>query len=60
MENVQEKPFTYDVGVVDEEPIMSQRSGALHAAMEKHPLLENIRGRQKTLTEKEFAEVFPR
>lgn len=55
MENAPEKPFTYGVGDAVEEPTMLQKSDARRVVMEKRQLLKNIHGRQKTLTEKEYA-----
>lgn len=55
-ENVLEKPFTYIVDDVGEEPTTCQRRDAPHAVMEKQQPLESIHGRQRTLKEKGYVE----
>jgi len=48
LEGAWEKPSTYDVEDVEEEPTTSQRSGAQPAATEKLQKLDDIRGKPKT------------
>ena len=57
MANAPEKRFTYDVGDVEEEPTMFQKSGVQPADMAKHLELKLILGGLKIFAEKEFAKI---
>jgi hypothetical protein len=57
LESVREKPFTYVVGDVEEEPITWQRSSVQPAVMEKQQLLKPILGEVEIFTEKDYVKT---